>query len=111
MIQYIAYVGPKTVKQVQNDSKTWHEFPQGVTVDALQLGFSEDRIKVLIKSGVFQWRSSDGEVHLHTVVKEPLEDVLVENPPPMEPPRHICGCGFIAKSDFGLRSHQRACKK
>ena len=29
----------------------------------------------------------------------------------MEPPRHICGCGFVAKSAAGLKVHQRACRE
>ena len=29
----------------------------------------------------------------------------------MEPPRHICACGFVAKTKAGLSAHQRACKE
>ena len=28
----------------------------------------------------------------------------------MLPPRHICACGFVAKSAAGLKAHERSCK-
>jgi len=28
----------------------------------------------------------------------------------MLPPRFLCGCGFVAKSAAGLKSHQRKCE-
>jgi len=94
MLRYIAYVGPKSEKRIQDDSKRWHEFPRGVTVDAIELGFSEERIKFLLKSGVFQ---------LSAGVPVPLEK-------PVEKPKPICPkCGFEAKSLSGLRLHQRWC--
>ena len=27
-----------------------------------------------------------------------------------KPPRHICKCGFVAKSASGLKNHQRSCE-
>jgi len=30
--------------------------------------------------------------------------------PYMLPPRHICGCGFVATSADNLRAHKRECK-
>ena len=28
----------------------------------------------------------------------------------MLPPRHICSCGFVAKSAAGLKAHERSCE-
>ena len=28
----------------------------------------------------------------------------------MLPPRHICKCGFVAKSAAGLKAHERSCE-
>lgn len=103
MIRYLAYIGPKPAKRIQDDSKCWHEFPYGITVDAVALGFSDMRIKFLLKSGVFQLRSSAGEVS-PKVAPVPLEQ-------PVEKPKPICPqCGFEAKNLSGLRLHQRWCK-
>ena len=42
---------------------------------------------------------------------EASEEQPKQDPNPfMEPPRHICACGFVAKSAAGLKAHQRACK-
>jgi hypothetical protein len=112
MIRFIAYVGPKDIKRTQNDSKSWHEFPQGVTIDADALGFSQERIKFLLKSNVFQVRTIAGEKRAPVKVaesKKSNESPVVS--PRLEPPRLICGCGFVAKSAFGLQSHQRWCRK
>ena len=42
--------------------------------------------------------------------------VETDQPPPdapvsthMDPPRFICGCGFVARSAAGLKKHQRSC--
>jgi hypothetical protein len=109
MLRYIAYVGPKSEKRIQDDSKRWHEFPRGVTVDAIELGFSEERIKFLLKSGVFQLRSSANEVRPKVTVPDPNEPkVKPMIDKALRPDRNICGtCGFVAKSPFGLQAHQR----
>ena len=108
MLQYIAYVGPKDSKRVQNDSqpKRWVEFSQGQTVDAIEAGFSPARIKFLLKSGVFQLRASAANTRT-VVVNESKESEAMEY---MQPPRNICGCGFVAKSKAGLVAHKRHCE-
>ena len=35
---------------------------------------------------------------------------MLEPNPFMEPPIHLCGCGFVAKSAAGLKAHQRTCR-
>lgn len=104
MIRHIAYVGPKDCKRIQDDSKRWHEFPQGVTLDAVELGFSEDRIKFMLKSGVFQLREG-------VVTTVPLEEPAKPIPEKQSPSPAVCSkCGFVAKSKSGLLLHQRWCK-
>jgi len=58
------------------------------------------RLSVVVVDGEMIDEDEAGEV-------KPMPD---ENPF-MEPPRHICACGFIAKNKAGLKAHQRACKE
>jgi hypothetical protein len=103
MVQYIAYIGPKPFKRIQDDAKVWHEFQQGVTMDALAMGFSDDRIKWMLKSGVFQLRSGE---------PEPSPPKQVEPSPLGEVDARTCPkCGRVAKTKAGLMSHMRFCQK
>lgn len=45
-------------------------------------------------------------VHLKLV---DLEEAVEPTKAVMMPPRHICGCGFVARSMAGLKSHKRKC--
>lgn len=99
-IKYLAYIGPKDVKKVRAPKNVTVIFPKGVTVDISDTGIPDWRVKELIRSEVFQVRSS----------MDPLEVLEPETPAVEETPQHICACGKVCKTASGLKSHQKSCE-
>lgn len=69
------------------------------------LDMAEKKANILIEAGIAE--PADGGINY------PPETLLRRGAVAndfIKPPRHICKCGFVAKSASGLKNHQRSCR-
>jgi hypothetical protein len=98
MIRFISYTGPKDVKKIELRERRILDFPQGVPLDIVNEGMSQNQAKGLLDSGLFR---------LHGEQSVPFDlPAVVEEAPALQ-----CQCGFVAKNKVGLKAHMRACRK
>lgn len=93
MTRYLTYVGSRSVKVVPREHGNHFTFPRGQKVDTAAIKMRPEQVDELAGSRLFVL--SGGAT---TPVK-----------PKLNPPRKICGCGYVAPSEDILAEHRRRC--